>query len=264
MRIRLDTPQPRGRRPLLIAALVALAIGAAGRLAAQEVVTIRLSMSSVHLIKGPQPVLVDAGGKTDGPALAKGLAAHGMRLADIAWVVLTHGHADHAGGVAEIRRQSRARIVIGRGDAPMAAAGHNDELRPTNVMAMVLKAFALDPAYEPFRADIEVDAPLDLAPWGLQGRIEPAPGHTPGSLVLRLDDGRAFVGDMMLGGWLGGALFPQRAGEHYFQADRRANHDQIRRLLALPVTTFYLGHGGPVGREAVVNGFGLNGAGPPK
>jgi hydroxyacylglutathione hydrolase len=240
-----------------VALVFALAAAAA---AAQEVVTIPLQWSNVHLIKGPQPVLVDAGGKADVAALSKGLAEHGVRLADIAWVVLTHGHSDHAGAVAGIRRESKARIVIGRGDAPMAAAGHNDDLQPTNLMARALKAFAIDPAYEPFRADVELDAPLDLAPWGLRGRIVPMPGHTPGSLVLLLDDGRAFVGDMMLGGWFGGALFASKAGEHYFQGDLQANHANIRTLLGLPVKTFYLGHGGPVDRASVVAGFGFAGA----
>jgi glyoxylase-like metal-dependent hydrolase (beta-lactamase superfamily II) len=44
-------------------------------------------------------------------------------------------------------------------------------------------------------ADLVVREPLDLAPWGVAGRVVPMPGHTPGSLVVVLDDGRAFVGD---------------------------------------------------------------------
>ena len=81
------------------------------------------------------------------------------------------------------------------------------------------------------------------------------PGHTPGSLVVVLDDGRAFVGDRMLGGALGGAVWPDRPGEHYFHADRAANLLNIRTLLALPVWTYFLGHGGPVLRADVEAAF---------
>jgi hypothetical protein len=61
---------------------------------------------------------------------------------------------------------------------------------------------------------------------------------------------------MMLGGYLGGALMPQRAGEHYFHADRQRNLENIQTPLNGPGKLFYLGHGGPVTREAVVAAFG--------
>lgn len=62
---------------------------------------------------------------------------------------------------------------------------------------------------------------------------------------------------MMLGGCLGGALFPSRAGEQYFQFDQARNRSQIVELLRRPAHTFYLGHGGPVTRASVLRGFDL-------
>jgi glyoxylase-like metal-dependent hydrolase (beta-lactamase superfamily II) len=81
------------------------------------------------------------------------------------------------------------------------------------------------------------------------------PGHTPGSLVVLLDDGRAFVGDMMAGGYMGGAISPHRAGEHYFHADRARNLENIKVVLKRPIKMFHLGHGGPVTRESVETAF---------
>ena len=34
---------------------------------------------------------------------------------------------------------------------------------------------------------------LDLAPWGVAGKIVAMPGHTPGSIVVLLADHTAFV-----------------------------------------------------------------------
>jgi glyoxylase-like metal-dependent hydrolase (beta-lactamase superfamily II) len=240
-----------------MALLVALAAaGATAHAASPEVLTFRLGMSNVHAIRGDRVVLVDAGGKGDLPALASALARHGIGWSDIAAVVVTHGHSDHAALAAEIRRRGGARLILGRGDAPMAAAGRNDELKPTNFTAKVLERFFIDPSYEPFTADVLVDSPIDLGRYGIEGVVRQVPGHTPGSLVVELPDGRAFVGDVMLGGVMGGRFLADRAGEHYFQADAARNRDNVAELLSRPIATFYLGHGGPVSRSSVVEAFG--------
>ena len=79
-----------------------------------------------------------------------------------------------------------------------------------------------------------------------------APGHTPGSLVVELRDGRAFVGDLVVGGWMMGRLWPSRATEHPFQADRPRKLERLRELLGSPLHTFFTGHGGPVARQSLV------------
>lgn len=222
-----------------------------------DIKQMRLGSSNVFLIKSNKFVLIDSGGKNDLPALQAALAAKNVPIEKISTIILTHAHADHAGLAAELRRRSGAVIVMGAGDVPMAKAGHNDDIKPTNLMARILKRFVIDPNYEGFTADVLVDEPLDLQRFGLSGRAVQMPGHTPGSLVVVLDDGRAFVGDIMLGGWMGGAMLSGHAGEHYFQADMARNHANIEELLKQPINTFYLGHGGPVTRESVLEGFNL-------
>jgi glyoxylase-like metal-dependent hydrolase (beta-lactamase superfamily II) len=249
------------RIALSLAAALALAASPAiasapARVASPEVLTFRLSMSNVHAIRGERVVLVDAGGKGDLQALESALAASGLGWRDVAAVVVTHGHSDHAALAAEIRRRSGARLILGRGDEPMAAAGRNDDLNPMNFTASVLKRFFIDPGYEPFAPDLLVDDELDLAQFGIAGVVRRVPGHTPGSLVVELADGRAFVGDVMLGGLLGGRFLADRAAEHYFQADPGRNRRNIAELLRRPIETFYLGHGGPVSRSSVVAAFG--------
>jgi glyoxylase-like metal-dependent hydrolase (beta-lactamase superfamily II) len=138
----------------------------------------------------------------------------------------------------------------------MARAGKHDDLQPTNFTASVLKQFFINPHFEAFTPDLTVESELRLDRWGVAGRVFQMPGHTPGSLVVELDDGRTFVGDMVLGGYLGGAIRPTRAGEHYFHADRQRNLQNIRTLLQSTAREFHLGHGGPVSRESVLTAFG--------
>ena len=220
-----------------------------------EVHTIRLSMSNAHLLKTATPVLIDVGGGKDMPALVEGLKAQGLRPEDIALVVFTHGHADHVGLAAAFKRLGRAKLAIGEGDVALARAGNHGTLAPQNLTARLLNRFAIDPHFDPFERDIVVTDELDLSAWGVRGKVVVTPGHTPGSLVVLLDGRRAVVGDIVLGGYLGGALRPQHAGPHYFQADVPRNEDNIARLLRQGADTFYLGHGGPVARDSVVEGF---------
>jgi len=229
---------------------------------APDVLTFKLGLSNLHAIRGSRVVLVDAGSRGDLTRLETELARAGIAWKDVSALIVTHAHSDHAGLAAEIRRRSGAPIVLGRGDAPMARAGRHDDLQPTNFTAAVLKRFAIDPTFEAFEPDVLVDAVQRLDRFGVAGRVVPMPGHTPGSLVIELDDGRSFVGDMILGGYLGGALWPGRAGEHYFHADRQRNLDNIHTLLRGRTRLFYLGHGGPVTRESVADAFGGGAAAP--
>src|SRR5208282_822502 len=71
-------------------------------------------------------------------------------------------------------------------------------------------------------------------------------GHTPGSISILFDDGRAIAGDLMMGGSLGGAYHATEPGYHYFAEDLTELRRSIRKLLDRGARTIYLGHGGPL------------------
>jgi len=216
-----------------------------------EVDLIRLSISNAYLIKSRRPVVVDAGGPRDTPALLAALRTEGVDPHAIALIILTHAHGDHGGGAAALRAATGAKIVLGAPDVPMAASGHDDELKPTGLEARFVSLF-IDPKFPPYRPDIQVTNRLDLSPYGLAGHIELTPGHTKGALSVLLDDGQGFVGDIVRGGNFGGAILPKVPQPHYFVADARENRRSLQHLLNAGVTTFYVGHGGPLARADIL------------
>ena len=220
-----------------------------------QIVRIPLRISNVHVIKTRTPVLIDSGTLGDMDDLARGLEDYGVRMGSIGLVVLTHGHGDHAGLASDLRRTTGAKIMLGAGDLGLAAVGHNDELHPTSLFASMLKPFIVD-EYPELVPDVTVRDKVDLSPWGISGHAIAMPGHTAGSIVVVMSDHSAFVGDMMLGGSFGGAIFPSSPGEHYYQADREQNRRNIHTLLGMGIEKFYLGHGGPVSRADVIAAFG--------
>ena len=57
-----------------------------------------------YLIEGPEPVLVETGSQSSVPVLLAHLDALGLGPEDLAGVVVTHIHLDHAGGVGDVAR----------------------------------------------------------------------------------------------------------------------------------------------------------------
>ncbi len=66
-----------------------------------------------YLIEGPAPVLVETGSQTSVPVLLDALSELGVAEADLAGVVVTHIHLDHAGGVGDVARAfPRATVYV--------------------------------------------------------------------------------------------------------------------------------------------------------
>jgi len=61
--------------------------------------------NSVYLLTGDEPTLVEAASAADADALAAALERLGLAGGDLAHVVVTHIHLDHAGGVGSLLRR---------------------------------------------------------------------------------------------------------------------------------------------------------------
>ena len=65
-----------------------------------------------YLIRGSRPCLVETGTAPSAPIVRDALAALGVRTGDLATVVVTHIHLDHAGGVGDIAAMYPAAEVV--------------------------------------------------------------------------------------------------------------------------------------------------------
>ncbi len=66
-----------------------------------------------YLIEGENPVLVETGSQSSVPVLLAQLASLGLGPEDLAGVVVTHIHLDHAGGVGDVARAfPRATVYV--------------------------------------------------------------------------------------------------------------------------------------------------------
>lgn len=202
-------------------------------------VRLRGAISNAYLLLGERPVLVDTGAPGDLPRLLAGLKTAGVAPKDLALILLTHGHSDHAGCAAELRRRSGAKIALHAFDAPLAKAGRNGVLAPQEFLGRLIRPFVDEP-FESFEPDLAFHADFDLSPYGVNAEVLLTPGHTPGSVSVVLASGEALIGDVLRGS----LMLPNKARPHWFCQDPELNQRSLVRLAREGLLRCHPGHFG--------------------
>lgn len=212
--------------------------------------TFTRDFTNAHVVvQGEHSFMVDSGHEAQAPALADDLRAAGLDPARLRAIVLTHAHADHAGGAGYFQRTFGTPVVVGRGDEPGLAAGKNERLCPTSAMAEGRLDEDQHATFTPYAAGVVVDEALELsALTGIAGQARHLPGHTPGSVVV-IVDGAVLVGDLFRG-----AIMGTGAERHFYMCDLADNAADIAQVLdtwAPAAELHFTGHFGPVARARV-------------
>lgn len=202
-------------------------------------VRIRGAISNCYLLLGTRPVLVDTGAPGDLPRILAALKQHQIEPAQLALILLTHGHSDHAGNAAELRERTGRPVALHAADAPLARTGENGVLAAQDAMGRLVRPF-IDEPFQAFTPDIVFREPFPLEPYGVKGSVLPTPGHTAGSTSVVLATGEAIVGDVLRGSM----LWPNRARPHFFCNDPDLNARSIVRLAREGLLRCHPGHFG--------------------
>lgn len=153
------------------------------------------------------------------------------------YIVCTHAHFDHVGAVADIKKETGAKVVI-----------HRDELEIYHGAKdqAAFWGYDLDPLPEP---EIFVKDGDEISLGGISFRVLHTPGHSPGGICLS-GEGVIVTGDTLFAGAVGRTDF--------YGGDMNRLRESFKRLMSFPPETEVLpGHGpnSTIGRERSENVF---------
>lgn len=83
-----------------------------------------------YLITTPQGhFLLDGGFVETAPQIERNIAQLGFKLSDVKYLLNSHAHCDHAGGLAELKQKSGAKFVATAPDADLLKRGGHGDFR---------------------------------------------------------------------------------------------------------------------------------------
>ena len=119
-------------------------------------------------------VLIDTGPEDAAPHVLANIRALGFDPRQTKWLLMTHEHFDHVGGMAAIQQATGARLVVSPGAAEAMRSGKAD---PDDPQAALLAKYPMQPA----RVDRVLRSGGSLVLGGTRFTMHANPAHSPGS-----------------------------------------------------------------------------------
>ncbi len=151
-----------------------------------------------YLIVTPQGnILLDSGFAETVPQIRQNIAQLGFRLEDVKILINGHAHYDHAGGLAQLKQLTGAKLMVSEADAALLAAGGKGDF-----------GFGDKFPYPPVKADSIVTDGYELKLGDVKLVAHLTPGHTKGctTWTMKVHDGDkdynvVFVGSTTVPGY---------------------------------------------------------------
>ncbi|KGG81508.1 beta-lactamase [Caloranaerobacter azorensis H53214] len=183
--------------------------------------------------KTGEAAVVDPGGDVD--VILEKIEEFGLK---VKYIILTHGHGDHIGGIIELKEKTNAKVLIHADDEYMLK---DSDLNLSSKMS--IKNIEINPD------DVLKDG--DIIEIGkYKAYIIHTPGHTKGSICIKLEN-NILTGDTLFAGSIGRTDLP--GGSH----DSIIKSIKERLLIYDDDVKIFPGHGPAttIGIEKITNPF---------
>jgi len=128
--------------------------------------------------------IIDCGAGASADRILENISAGGFSLDIIRYIIVTHGHIDHIGGLHTMRERLSAQVVAHQLELPAVEEG-----RPNLTAAAMYRV-----NYLPVQVDIVLQGDQAIELGGLTVHCPHTPGHTPGGISPYVDiDGQRIL-----------------------------------------------------------------------
>jgi metallo-beta-lactamase class B len=129
---------------------------------------------SAVLVTGPQGhILLDGALPQSAPIIQRNIEALGFKMTDVKWILVSHAHFDHAGGVAALQRISGAKVAA----STLAASALQAGFPPANDPQF---GYGESNRFAKVAAVAGMRNGASVSVGELSVRLHDTPGHTPG------------------------------------------------------------------------------------
>ena len=207
---------------------------------------LNLGLANVYLLEGRGGLaLIDAGGQGALRTLQQQLRGTRFRPSDISHLLVTHGHFDHVGGLAEIQAETGATVwahpldaPIIRGDAPVIRPEPRLLGRFDRWVGQLIKG-----PQPPAPVHRELGSGEDLSELRAGLEVVHLPGHSAGQVGFWLPEARLLLGGDVLTHFVPWQLTLPLAA---YTADMAEAKRSVLKVAQLRLDTLALGHGAPL------------------
>jgi metallo-beta-lactamase class B len=133
-------------------------------------------ISSIFIAGSQGHVLIDGGTEQDADLIADNVRALGYRLQDIKFILASHEHYDHVGGIAKLQRLSGATVVTSAPAAKVLSSGSPSADDPQ---------FGIAKPFPPAEVGRTVRDGEEVLVGNIMLTAMATPGHTAGALSWR-------------------------------------------------------------------------------
>ena len=197
--------------------------------------------ANAYLLMDRTLILVDTGMPGNAEAILGYIRGLSLAFVDLARIIITHHHIDHAGSAAAIKRRALPVVSAHPADAPFIT-GECPQPPPRGVFMHLL--FRLVPAmsrFDPVAVDVPLQEGDNLDVLG-GGTVIHVPGHTPGAIALHFPEERLLICGDAINRRVNRLGPPPKP----FTANMEQAIVSLRRLAELDFEVLCPGHGAPI------------------
>lgn len=179
-------------------------------------------------------ILVDTGVKGFEEKILKQCEGKEVKL-----IVLTHGHIDHMQNAAYLAQSLQVPIAMHEKDIPLLKDNLCREMKAQGILGNMVRFFSVLSAKstqpETFEPDILLKEGDNLRDFGIDAEVIELPGHTAGSIGLKVGEDTLLVGDAL--------MHMMKAGPTLLYEEYEQMLESVRKIQNMGDMKIYFGHG---------------------